>query len=412
MKTSLLTLFALLVPLVSPTPILAQSTTSTVETTSHQLTTKTETNPTTIPQTSYTTSTLPSTAQPLPSIEATTSIFHYPSPSQNSDVTSATTTSEPFTVVEEKASLSSFTIVPLFRLYHPSLKVHLYTKDRNEYAVLAKRGWKQEGMAWNTSGQQGQTVYRLYHPLLRVHLYTKDTNEYAVLATRGWKQEESAFRSHGDTPIYRLYHPGLKVHLYTRDHNEYTVLSKRGWKQEGIAFYATTTVVTIQQFPHLGQEKVDFLNYIYQGSLESWTSHGILPSISAAQAILESSWGTSTLGRSPNHNLFGIKVSPDWTGGQVVMSTQEFVNGQFVTIKAAFRTYPSWSASIKDHAAFFTSTAWRKERYKDVVGQKDYKLAAAALQAAGYATDPQYSTKLISIIERYHLYQWDQHILP
>lgn len=126
---------------------------------------------------------------------------------------------------------------PLFRLYHSKLQVHLYTKDKNEYAVLGNRGWKQEGEAWMTADAEGDVVYRLYHSGLRVHLYTKDKNEYSVLAKRGWKQEGPAFRSHGTTPIYRLYHTGLKKHLYTKDKNEYTVLAKRGWRQEGIAFY-------------------------------------------------------------------------------------------------------------------------------------------------------------------------------
>ncbi|MTB64956.1 hypothetical protein GGG87_08095 [Streptococcus sp. zg-86] len=125
----------------------------------------------------------------------------------------------------------------VYRLYHPGLRVHLYTKDANEYKVLGTRGWKQEGEAWKIASQQGEVVYRLYHPDLRIHLYTKDTNEYQVLGTRGWKQEGEAYRSYGNLPIYRLYHPGLKHHLYTKDANEYKVLGTRGWKQEGVAFY-------------------------------------------------------------------------------------------------------------------------------------------------------------------------------
>lgn len=127
---------------------------------------------------------------------------------------------------------------PLYRLYQPDLKVHLYTKDTNEYNVLATRGWNQEGVAWSTEENQGDIVYRLYNPSLKVHLYTKDTYEYAVLATRGWKQEGEAFRSFGATPVYRLYNPGLKKHLYTKGKYEYDVLGTRGWVQEGVAFYA------------------------------------------------------------------------------------------------------------------------------------------------------------------------------
>ena len=125
---------------------------------------------------------------------------------------------------------------PVYRLYQPSLKYHLYTQDKNEYQVLSSRGWNQEGVAWTTSTKTGEPVYRLYNTDSMVHLYTQDKNEYQVLSSRGWKQEGVAFRSSGNTPVYRLYNTGLKKHLYTQDKNEYQVLSSRGWKQEGVAF--------------------------------------------------------------------------------------------------------------------------------------------------------------------------------
>ncbi|MGT2715157.1 hypothetical protein [Streptococcus respiraculi] len=125
---------------------------------------------------------------------------------------------------------------PVYRLYQPDLKVHLYTIDENEYRVLGTRGWYQEGQAWTSNNASGTPVYRLYHPGLKVHLYTMDTNEYQVLATRGWNQEGEAYKSSGKTPVYRLYHAGIKKHLYTRDANEKTVLSTRGWKYEGVAW--------------------------------------------------------------------------------------------------------------------------------------------------------------------------------
>ena len=128
---------------------------------------------------------------------------------------------------------------PVYRLYHPSLQVHLYTTDANELAVLKKRGdWNYEGIAWKTETTKGDPVYRLYHPTIKVHLYTRDKNEYAVLAQRGWLQEGIAYRSYGPVPIYRLYHTGLKKHLYTRDSNERDVLKTRGWLYEGIAWYS------------------------------------------------------------------------------------------------------------------------------------------------------------------------------
>lgn len=140
-------------------------------------------------------------------------------------------------VEAETEAAESLEEASLYRLYHPGLRVHLYTKDSNEYRVLGSRGWLQEGEAWKVSLKIGDKVYRLYHPGLQIHLFTKDENEYRQLATRGWKQEGSAFRSYGGMPIYRLYHPGVKRHLYTKDAGEYQILGQRGWKQEGVAFY-------------------------------------------------------------------------------------------------------------------------------------------------------------------------------
>ena len=134
---------------------------------------------------------------------------------------------------------------------------------------------------------------------------------------------------------------------------------------------------------------------------------GVLPSITAAQAILESGWGSSELAKAPNNNLFGIKDSEDWNGEIVTVPTQEYVNGDYIKINAAFRKYTSWNDSVVDHAKFFTSTEWRKNNYRKVVNETDYRIAAQELKNAGYATDPSYAGKLISLIEAYKLYEWD-----
>ena len=63
----------------------------------------------------------------------------------------------------------------------------------------------------------------------------------------------------------------------------------------------------------------------------------------------------------------------------------------------------SWNDSVVDHAKFFTSTEWRKNNYRKVVNETDYRIAAQELKNAGYATDPSYAGKLISLIEAYKL---------
>jgi len=156
----------------------------------------------------------------------------------------------------------------------------------------------------------------------------------------------------------------------------------------------------------IDQNQSYFLSAIKQGAMDG-AKEGVLPSITAAQAILESGWGSSELAKAPNNNLFGIKDSEDWNGEIVTVPTQEYVNGDYITVNAAFRKYTSWNDSVVDHAKFFTSTEWRKNNYRKVVNETDYRVAAQELKNAGYATDPSYAGKLIRLIEAYKLYEWD-----
>ncbi|MCL2105817.1 MAG: glucosaminidase domain-containing protein [Oscillospiraceae bacterium] len=127
----------------------------------------------------------------------------------------------------------------------------------------------------------------------------------------------------------------------------------------------------------------------------------ILPSLTLAQAILESGWGKSELAQKANA-LFGIKADSAWKGPRYEKKTTEHIDGKQVEITAAFRAYGSWEESIADHAALL-----RGSRYKAVQGERDYKKACRAVHAAGYATAPDYADKLIKLVEQYGLTAWD-----
>ena len=172
---------------------------------------------------------------------------------------------------------------------------------------------------------------------------------------------------------------------------------------------SSVTISSYQEADNLSeidQNQRQFLSAIKQGAMDG-AKEGVLPSITAAQAILESGWGSSELAKAPNNNLFGIKDSEDWHGEIVIVPTQEYLNGAYITVSAAFRKYVSWNDSVVDHAKFFTSTEWRKSNYRKVVNETDYRIAAQELKNAGYATDPNYPGKLIRLIEAYKLYEWD-----
>ena len=168
----------------------------------------------------------------------------------------------------------------------------------------------------------------------------------------------------------------------------------------------TSSYQEADELSEIDQNQSHFLSAIKQGAMDG-AKEGVLPSITAAQAILESGWGSSELAKAPNNNLFGIKDSEDWHGEIVTVPTQEYLNGDYITVNAAFRKYASWNDSVVDHAKFFTSTEWRKDNYRKVVNETDYRIAAQELKNAGYATDPSYAGKLISLIEAYKLYEWD-----
>lgn len=131
----------------------------------------------------------------------------------------------------------------------------------------------------------------------------------------------------------------------------------------------------------------------------------VLASVTIAQAILESDWGSSKLA-ADYHNLFGIKGSGL---NSQELSTKEYVNGRWVVITDRFKVYPSWDASIRDHTRLMLNgTDTNANNYSAVTSATDYRTAAKALQQAGYATDPDYASKLISVIQTYQLNKYDQ----
>ena len=152
-------------------------------------------------------------------------------------------------------------------------------------------------------------------------------------------------------------------------------------------------------------KKVAFIKRLVPTAQAMQKQYGVLTSITLAQAILESNWGTSALAKD-YHNLFGIKGTDPAT--TKVLRTQEYVNDKWITVGGRFRVYDNDSESIRDHALLFVNgTDWNPQQYATVRAAKDYKTAAAALKTDGYATDPDYPQKLIHLIETWNLTQYD-----
>jgi peptidoglycan hydrolase FlgJ len=118
------------------------------------------------------------------------------------------------------------------------------------------------------------------------------------------------------------------------------------------------------------------------------------------QAALESGWGKREIKHadgSSSHNIFGVKATKDWTGRTVNATTTEYVNGQPKKVVERFRAYDSYEDALTDYASVLKNNP----RYAPVVqASRDAAGFAHGMQKAGYATDPQYAKKLISIMRQ------------
>ena len=153
-----------------------------------------------------------------------------------------------------------------------------------------------------------------------------------------------------------------------------------------------------------------FIEEVKDEAIKNYKEYKILPSITIAQAILESSWGESDLAQIYN-NLFGIKADSSWKGESVLLETFEFYDTK---IEDKFRVYSNKNQSIKDHAKFLVDN----QRYKKygVFEAKTYIEQAYALQNAGYSTaednsgQKRYAKDLIELIRQYNLQLIDSEI--
>ena len=145
-----------------------------------------------------------------------------------------------------------------------------------------------------------------------------------------------------------------------------------------------------------GSVQERYVSTYSQLAVDEMYRSGVPASITMAQAMLESGSGTSSLAMLGN-NHFGIKCGPAWQGRS--MKADDDRPGE------CFRVYDSPEESFRDHSDFLRY----QDRYKFLFDLEptDYKSWALGLRKAGYATDPEYPAKLITIIEKFKLYDLD-----
>lgn len=185
--------------------------------------------------------------------------------------------------------------------------------------------------------------------------------------------------------------------------------NKKGWIKNGAI--SPIKVKTIDSLPNNNTNEVkelsqqEFIDLVSQGAIKTYKENGVFPSVTIAQAILESNWGKSDKATQCN-NIFGIKADKSWEGNKKELPTTEWVNGKLVPAMAEWRSYSSFEESIKDHGKFLNANS----RYANagVFNSTNYKEQIIAIKNAGYATDPKYAEKICSLIERYTLWKYDE----
>ena len=164
-----------------------------------------------------------------------------------------------------------------------------------------------------------------------------------------------------------------------------------------ISLFLSLGTITIAQPDKYRFTQKDYIEKYSGDAVKEMQRSGVPASITLAQGILESESGNSDLARIAN-NHFGIKCHAEWTG--------ESFHKDDDSKNECFRKYNSVLESYDDHSKFLRT----RSRYAFLFDLEitDYKGWAKGLKKAGYATNPEYASKLIKLIEDYNLHYFDK----
>ena len=190
-----------------------------------------------------------------------------------------------------------------------------------------------------------------------------------------------------------------------REPDDWDITTSARPEQVKVLFHRTVDT-GIQAVEFANMADTDIVKRVGELCTADMKNTGILASVSAAQFILESGYGKSVLAQMAN-NCFGMKCSLSgntWSGSswdgtsEYTKETKEYVNGEYVTVTAAFRAYPNVEASIADHSAYLLGAKKGEAlRYAGLKGEKDYKKAVQIIKD-GVALDysEEEATRILS----------------
>lgn len=143
----------------------------------------------------------------------------------------------------------------------------------------------------------------------------------------------------------------------------------------------------------------DFVESLYPQAIAAAEKLNIHPKALLAQAAVETGWGKYVIHQgngNSSHNLFGIKADKRWDGEKAVVDTLEYVNQVPEKQQAAFRSYQNYEGSLNDYVEFIQGNPRYRQATEQTQNPDKY---FDALQEAGYATDPAYADKVMSVFK-------------
>lgn len=171
--------------------------------------------------------------------------------------------------------------------------------------------------------------------------------------------------------------------------------------QNTMAALPTTRVPSAKTHPSppvredIGKAPKTFVDRLMPVMRKAAQALGIDTHLLLAQAALETGWGKHVLNKadgSSSLNLFNIKVNAEWQGDAVVVNALEYRDGTFVPQQSTFKAYDSLEHGINDYVALVKNNP----RYAEALRSNDESYIRK-LQEAGYATDPEYANKVLSV---------------
>ncbi len=187
----------------------------------------------------------------------------------------------------------------------------------------------------------------------------------------------------------------VKVSPYIQDRSPLDEMTEFPFNSE--AMQPISALTAEQRLPIQSSE--EFVRRLHPYAEQAAKELGVEPKVILAQAALESGWGRSVIKNgngSNSFNLFNIKADKAWQGKQAQVATLEFDQGIPKKVNAGFRSYDSFKESFRDYVDFIKSNPRYGEALKKAGNAEQYM---HELQRAGYATDPKYADKVMSIYQ-------------